>query len=294
VRGATFADAQTGAAPAAKLADLQPTDAKTTMNTVRKTAIALAAGLLTCSAWAQITFYEDDGFRGRAFTINKPVRNFNSVGFNDRASSVVVQSGRWEVCENSNFGGSCVVLRPGSYASLGDMGLNDQLSSVRPADARRSQAPEAPEPMREADYAWRRRANERVFDAPVTSVRAVMGAPHERCWIEREQVRGRDEPNVGRAVLGAVLGGVIGHQIGGGTGKDLATAGGAVAGGVLGARSGGNEDTTRDVRRCTTTPSTTPAYWDVSYTFRGQPHQVQMASAPGASITVNRDGEPRQ
>jgi uncharacterized protein YcfJ len=264
------------------------------MNTVCKTALALAAGLLTCSAWAQITFYQDDGFRGRAFTTNRLVRDFRSVGFNDRASSVVVHGGRWEVCEDSNFGGSCVVLRQGSYTSLGGMGLNDQLSSVRPSDSRRSQAPEAPEPMREADYAWRRRANEAVFEAPVSSVRAVMGAADERCWIEREQVSGRDEPNVGRAVLGAVLGGVIGHQIGGGTGKDLATAGGAVAGGVIGARSGGNDTSTRDVRRCTSTPNATPAYWDVSYSFRGQQHQVQMASAPGANITVNRDGLPRQ
>ncbi len=263
------------------------------MNTLRKTALALAASLLTCSAGAQITFYQDEGFRGRAFTTNKPVRDFNSVGFNDRASSVVVESGRWEVCENSNFGGECVVLRTGSYSSLGAMGLNDQLSSVRPTSLRRTSAPDAPTPMREPDYAWRRRPQEAVFEAPVTAVRAVMGAANERCWVEREQVRGRDEPNAGRALLGAVLGGVIGHQIGGGTGKDLATVGGAVAGGVIGARSG-NDDDTREVRRCTTTPNTTPAYWDVSYTFRGQQHRVQMASAPGATISVNRDGEPRQ
>jgi uncharacterized protein YcfJ len=267
---------------------------KTPNTAVNKTLVALAASLLTCSAFAQITFYQDDGFRGRAFTTNKAVRNFGSVGFNDRASSVVVDSGRWEVCENSNFGGACVVLRKGSYASLGGMGLNDQLSSTRPSDARRASAPDAPEPMREPDYAWRRRANEAVFSAPVTSVHAVMGAPSERCWVEREQVRGNNEPNAGRALLGAVLGGVIGHQIGGGTGKDLATVGGAVAGGVIGAKSGGNDDTTRDVRRCANTPNATPAYWDVSYSFRGVQHQVQMASAPGATISVNRNGEPRQ
>ncbi len=264
------------------------------MNACNKTLLAVAASLLSCSAWAQITFYENDGFRGRAFTTSKAVGNFNSVGFNDRASSVVVDSGRWEVCENSNFGGACVLLRKGSYASLGDMGLNDQLSSTRPSDRRRASAPDAPEPMREPDYAWRRRANEAVFSVPVTSVRAVMGAASERCWVEREQVRGDNEPNKGRALLGAVLGGVIGHQIGGGTGKDLATVGGAVAGGVIGAKSGNNDDSTRDVRRCAATPNTTPAYWDVSYTFRGVQHHVQMASAPGASINVNRDGEPRQ
>jgi uncharacterized protein YcfJ len=266
------------------------------MKTLHKTVVAAAAALLTCSAWAQITFYENDGFRGRAFTTSRQVRNFGSAGFNDRASSVVVEKGRWDVCENSNFGGSCVVLRPGSYASLGGMGLNDRLSSARPSDLRRTSAPEAPEPQRDPDYAWRRRANEPVFSAPVTSVRAVMGAANERCWVEREQVSSGNEQNAGRALLGAVLGGVIGHQIGGGTGKDLATVGGAVAGGVIGARSGngGNEDSTRDVRRCAITPNAAPAYWDVSYTFRGVQHQVQMASAPGTSISVNRNGEPRQ
>jgi uncharacterized protein YcfJ len=266
------------------------------VKTLNKTLIAVAAGLLTCSAWAQITFYENDGFRGRAFTTSKPVRNFSTFGFNDRASSVVVESGRWDVCENSNFGGACVVLRRGSYASLGDMGLNDQLSSTRPSNIRNANAPDAPAPMREPDYAWRRRANEAIFSAPVTSARAVMGAPNERCWVEREQVSSSNEPNAGRALLGAVLGGVIGHQIGGGTGKDLATVGGAVAGGVLGARSGngGSEDGTRDVRRCAATPNAAPAYWDVGYSFRGVQHQVQMASAPGATVTVNRDGEPRQ
>jgi uncharacterized protein YcfJ len=269
---------------------------KTLTNTLSKTALAAAAALLAGSAWAQITFYENDGFRGRAFTTNKPVRNLGNAGFNDRASSVVVEGGRWEVCENSNFGGNCVVLQRGSYASLGGMGLNDELSSTRPADPRRASVPNAPAPMREADYAWRRRANEAVFSVPVTSVHAVMGAPNERCWIEREQVGGNNGANAGRALLGAVLGGVIGHQIGGGTGKDLATVGGAVAGGVIGARSGNGDsgDSTRDVRRCAVTPNAAPAYWDVGYNFRGVQHQVQMASAPGATITVNRAGEPRQ
>lgn len=32
--------------------------------TLQRTVIAGAAALLTCSTWAQITFYEHDGFRG--------------------------------------------------------------------------------------------------------------------------------------------------------------------------------------------------------------------------------------
>ena len=266
------------------------------MNALHKTTLALSVALLALPVWAQITFYESDNYRGRAFTATRQVTNFESVGFNDRASSVVVESGRWEVCDDANFSGSCVVLRPGSYASLNSMGLNDRLSSVRKVGRRRDGLIDAPPPLDEPPYAYRRRPVERMFEAEVTSARAVVGAPTERCWVERQQaVQEREAPNTGRAVLGGLLGGVIGHQIGGGSGRDLATAGGVIAGAVLGANSGRQtrEVPARDVRRCTSVPSTKPTYWDVGYNFRGVQHQVQMTQEPGATISVNRAGEPR-
>jgi uncharacterized protein YcfJ len=123
----------------------------------------------------------------------------------------------------------------------------------------------------------------------------VMGAATERCWVERQQVSDHGNANVGGALAGALIGGVLGHQVGGGTGKDIATVGGAVAGGVIGSNVGrDNTYGTRDVRKCESTTSGTPAYWDVSYNFRGQTHQMQMSSAPGTTISVNGDGEPRQ
>ncbi len=244
----------------------------------------------------QITFYEYDGYQGRSFTTAQPTQDFRSAGFNDRASSAVVQGGRWEVCEDISYGGSCAVLRPGGYPSLGGMGLNDQLSSARPTEQRRAEVPDAPAPVADPSYEYRRRPNERLFEVPVTAVRAVVGPPTERCWIEQQQTTSGSANQTGRALLGAVIGGVLGHQIGGGTGRDLATAGGAVTGAVLGARSGrvGDAGPDQDVRRCTSVPSTVPAYWDVGYTFEGVAHQIQMNSAPGRTITVNRFGEPRQ
>jgi hypothetical protein len=83
-----------------------------------KTLLGVAALAFATQAAAQITFYEGEGFRGRAFTTGKQVWNFERLGFNDRASSVVVARGRWEVCEDARFEGRCVVLRPGSYDSL--------------------------------------------------------------------------------------------------------------------------------------------------------------------------------
>jgi uncharacterized protein YcfJ len=272
------------------------------MNRTLKTALAAAALIASTHAAAQITFYEGEGFRGRAFTTKALVADFGRSGFNDRASSVVVDSGRWEACEHMRFGGRCVVLRRGSYSSLASLGMENSISSVRPADNRRRYENQPAAQMDTPDYAWRRRANERVFEAPVSSVRAVMGPPTERCWVERQQVsdqyRGGDR-NIGGAIAGALIGGVLGHQVGGGSGRDLATVGGVVAGGVIGSNVGRDNNNnsgyaSRDVRRCENTTSGTPAYWDVTYNFRGQEHQMQMTTAPGATIAVNGNGQPRQ
>jgi uncharacterized protein YcfJ len=261
-------------------------------------AMGITALAFATTAAAQITFYENEGFRGRAFSTDKPVSNFERFGFNDRASSVVVEHGRWEVCEDARFSGRCTVLRPGSYDSLRGLGMENKISSVRMVEDRRTYVNEAPAPLAAPTYDYRRRPDERTYEAPVTSTRAVVGSnPEQRCWVEREQVSngGRGDPNVGGAVVGAILGGVLGHQIGNGRGNDVATAGGAIAGGVIGSNVGrdGGGTSVRDVRKCENVSGGTPAYWDVTYNFRGQEHRVQLASPPGATIVVNEQGEPR-
>jgi uncharacterized protein YcfJ len=51
---------------------------------------------------------------------------------------------------------------------------------------------------------------------------------------------------------------------------------------------------TQDVQRCTNVSGPVrPDYWDVTYVFRGREHHVQMSTPPGATITVNGNGEPR-
>ncbi len=268
------------------------------MNLLLKTALAATTLTLSAQAMAQITFYEHDGYRGRAFSAAGEVRDFSRVGFNDRASSVIVDHGQWEVCTDARFGGNCMVLRRGSYASLSAMGMNDRISSVRQLQRRERYENEAPAPSPEVTYEYRRRPDETIYQAPVTSVHAVFGQAEERCWTERQQV---NEPsrnnNVGGAVVGAILGGVIGHQVGGGRGRDLATAGGAVAGAAIGSNAGNNTGGvgySRDVRRCESVPDRTPDSWDVTYNYRGIEHRIQMSSPPGSSIAVNRNGEPRQ
>ena len=264
------------------------------MNSFLKSAAVTATLLVAVPAAAQVVFYEHDGFGGRSFEADRQIGNFERFGFNDRASSVVVLSGRWEMCTDRRFAGQCVVVRPGRYPSLNALGLNDRLSSVRPVsrEARieeRRYAPPPPMPV----YDNRRRKDERLFEAEVTSVREVYASPQQRCWVERE--RGGSNNSVAGAVVGGLLGGVLGHQIGSGRGNDVATAAGAVGGAVIGSnvardRSGG----TQDVRRCENVPTAgRPDHWDVTYVFRGQEHRIQTAVPPGRTVTVNNRGEPR-
>lgn len=245
----------------------------------------------------QVTFFERAGFQGRSFTTEEAIANFERAGFNDRASSAVVIGERWEVCNDARFRGDCVVLRPGRYPSLEAMGMNDRISSVRTVEGngRIDNHRYAPQPV--AIYDGRRRDNERLFEAPVTSVRAVLATSGQRCWVERGQVQSQGgNANVPGALAGALIGGILGHQVGGGSGKDIATVGGVIAGAALGAQVGRDgQPATQDVRRCENTPGgAQPAFWDVSYNFRGQDHRVQMAMDPGDTVTVNERGEPRQ
>ena len=283
-----------------------------------KAAVGAVGIVLAAQAAAQMTLYEREGFRGRAFSTSDVVGNFADIGFNDRASSAVVNDGRWEVCQHANFQGQCVVLRPGQYGSLAQMGMDNMISSVRridqnlgydnrvPSYAPPRYAYDAPQNYNAPPnyaynvppaYGYNQQSDERIYEVPVTSVRAVVGPPEQRCWVERQEVvENRGGPNVPGAILGAVIGGVLGHQVGGGRGQDVATAGGAVAGAAIGSNvgRGGGQVYGQDVQRCANVSrNARPDYWDVTYNFRGIEHRVQMTAPPGPTIAVNGDGEPR-
>lgn len=282
------------------------------MQTTLKTALGIAGILLANQAMAQVTFYEGENFRGPAFTADRTIWNFDQTGFNDHARSAVVGGGSWQVCEDARFSGRCVVLQPGNYPTLAAIGMDKRISSVRPADPNArygydyNNAPppaaqgyyNAPQPLAAQDYDYRRRPNEDLFQAPVTSVHAVVGPPEQRCWVERQQgYDDRGRANIPGAIAGAIIGGVLGHQVGGGRGRDVATAGGAVAGAAIGANVGrdrGGSYYDQDVQRCANVQSQAPPdYWDVTYNFEGVEHRVQLNERPGPTITVNSNGEPR-
>ena len=255
--------------------------------------ILLAAALVATAmpAAAQITLYGQEEFDGRSLTIDSGERQLRSQGFNDRASSAIVRGGRFEVCTDENFQGRCMVLRPGQYPSLAAMGMDNAISSVRAVgrDVTFEERRFAPPPPVITDY--RRGPDERLFEADVIGVRAVYTQGERRCWVERQDVPVGDR-DVGSAVAGAVIGGILGHQVGSGRGNDAATVGGALLGGLIGSQQGGSTYASRDVERCREVRGR-PAFWDVTYRFRGIDRTVQMSRPPGPTITVNRMGEPR-
>jgi len=260
--------------------------------------LGVAGVALATQAGAQVTFYSGEGFRGEAFQVTGPVWDFDRTHFNDRASSAIVGRGRWQVCVDARFSGRCVILTRGSYPSLAGFGMNNAISSVRPVTREVRYENEVPPTAAAPVYEYRVRPSERLYQANVTSVRAVIGTPGQHCWVERQQVvePRPDAANVPGAIIGGIIGGVLGHQVGAGRGRDVATVGGAVAGAAVGANvnRGGTAVYGQDVQRCEAAPAAArPDFWDVTYEFRGVLHHAQLAAAPGPTITVNERGEPR-
>jgi hypothetical protein len=92
-------------------------------------AAPVASGLPPISDVAALEFFSEPDFAGTRLAVDSEMGDFDRSGFNDRAASVVVHSGTWELCTEPRFGGSCAVYRPGSYPRMG--GLTRHVSSVR-------------------------------------------------------------------------------------------------------------------------------------------------------------------
>jgi len=166
-------------------------------------------------------------------------------------------------------------------------------------DAQRVASAMRADPYPATAYDYRRRENERLYEAKVTYVRAVVGPPQQRCWVEPTLVDSTTSAgvNVPGAIIGGAIGGIIGHQIGGGRGQDLATGIGVLGGAAVGANVGRSPDGvvyTQNVQRCEYVPASARAdYWDVTYVFAGYEHRAQLTAPPGSTILVNAQGEPR-
>lgn len=78
---------------------------------------------------ADVVLFEHAGFDGRAYEVDGDISNFASVGFNDRASSIQVRRGEWELCDDAKFRGRCWRVSSDIRNFPGEM--NDRVSSIR-------------------------------------------------------------------------------------------------------------------------------------------------------------------
>ncbi|GGY84271.1 beta/gamma crystallin-related protein [Pseudoduganella plicata] len=102
----------------------------------RLLATLVASTLLSQVANAgELTLFEHHGLRGNQVTLHGDAPNLRDGGFNDKASSLIVRSGTWEVCEHKDFGGYCALFRRGEYPDLER--FNNNISSAREVQGRR-------------------------------------------------------------------------------------------------------------------------------------------------------------
>ncbi|WP_426078484.1 beta/gamma crystallin-related protein [Janthinobacterium sp. PSPC3-1] len=76
-----------------------------------------------------ILLFPDADMRGEPLALDRNTEDLVRQNFNDRAGSIVVNEGQWEVCSDSNFRGRCEVIGPGQYARLN--ALDNKISSLR-------------------------------------------------------------------------------------------------------------------------------------------------------------------
>ncbi|MEO6748759.1 MAG: beta/gamma crystallin-related protein [Casimicrobiaceae bacterium] len=84
-----------------------------------------------------VVLYEQYDFGGANTAISARVDNLDITQWNDRAMSMLINEGNWELCTDAFFHGRCNVFGPGSYRDLGN-GLVGQVSSLRRVDNGRS------------------------------------------------------------------------------------------------------------------------------------------------------------
>jgi hypothetical protein len=76
-----------------------------------------------------IALYDLRSYRSRKVVLEASTPELASLKFDRRASSAIVYSGVWEVCDKADYDGECVLLESGRYPDLGAM--SNRVNSVR-------------------------------------------------------------------------------------------------------------------------------------------------------------------
>lgn len=67
---------------------------------------------------ASVELFDGPDFRGRRVPVNRDIDSLARRGFDQQASSMVINEGTWQVCTQPGFEGTCRVFREGQYADL--------------------------------------------------------------------------------------------------------------------------------------------------------------------------------
>ena len=111
------------------------------MLTLVMAVFALGAGAAVAQprqAGGGITVFDGVNLQGATRTFNSDVPDLRRFNLNDRISSLQVSANEsWEVCENDNYGGRCIVVS-GVERDLRDVGMSDSVTSIRRVQSRQA------------------------------------------------------------------------------------------------------------------------------------------------------------
>lgn len=89
-----------------------------------------------------VVLFDQPNFAGRSLRVEGVADTLER--FNDRARSMIIYDGEWELCQHDRFRGDCMVFREGQHANLGP--LSGDVSSLRPLAAGTPTTPPEPGP----------------------------------------------------------------------------------------------------------------------------------------------------
>ena len=78
---------------------------------------------------ALIEFFDQRDYAGQSLLLETDSENFSALDFNDRAVSIIVSGGTWELCTDAGYRGTCRIYSPGRYNDLG-AGMAREISSA--------------------------------------------------------------------------------------------------------------------------------------------------------------------
>jgi len=100
---------------------------------------------LAQSGGAEATLFDFPNFQGQSVQLRGEARDLTFSGFDDKATSIRIESGDWEACSEPDFGGACRIIGESAW-DLADLDFNNTISSIRPASAGAPEPSPSPSP----------------------------------------------------------------------------------------------------------------------------------------------------